>query len=231
MSNNLHIVKKKENLSTISRKYGITVKEIIALNPNLRENPHLIYPGTKLKIPSHIKYEELGISSMLFNGKALIIYSKSNKKKIAEYSAISGLPPYAPYLKKLIKKGRKDLDIKNNYTLPKYQNVKDAGPIQEDNYTLPLKQDMPFDKSKAAGDSPGWGVGGWILKENFFAKLGNVFGGRFGFFLHHDGGARGTAGCIGLKYAKNMIELKQILVKAQLNGQESVRIDVKYNQK
>jgi hypothetical protein len=40
-------------------------------------------------------------------------------------------------------------------------------------------------------------------------KLGNYFGGRYGFFLHHDGGAIGTSGCIGLKKAKDMKELKK----------------------
>lgn len=128
----------------------------------------------------------------------------------------------------MIEKGRKDLKIDTDYTEPKYQNVKDVGPIQEDNYTLHLKVNMPYDKSKAAGDGAGWGEGGWILTEYFIAKLGNLFGGRFGFFLHHDGGARGTSGCIGLKSDKDMRKLRNILIKAQTQGQKSVLIEVKY---
>jgi L,D-peptidoglycan transpeptidase YkuD (ErfK/YbiS/YcfS/YnhG family) len=59
-------------------------------------------------------------------------------------------------------------------------------------------------------------------------KLGNYFGGRYGFFLHHDGGAIGTSGCIGLKKAKDMKELKNLLQRAQMKGQKSVPIEVKY---
>lgn len=93
---------------------------------------------------------------------------------------------------------------------------------------LQLKPSMPYDKSAAAGDGAGWGVGGWILTENFMAKLGNVFGGRFGFFLHHDGGARGTSGCIGLRSGKDMRAIKELLVRAQQQGQESDLLEVRY---
>jgi hypothetical protein len=85
---------------------------------------------------------------------------------------------------------------------------------------------MPYDKT--AADSGGWGEGGWILTEHFMAKLGNLFGGRFGFFLHNDGGAPGTSGCIGVKSVPDMQALKRRLIAAQAGGQESVLIEVKY---
>jgi len=186
MSDNFHVIQKGENLSVIAKKYGITLGKLITLNPVVMKNPNIIYPGMSIRVSSKIKVTDARISRMLFDGKKLSIYSVKNDHSIAEYPAISGLPPNAPHLAELIKKGRKNLNIDTDYTKPKYQNVKDVGPIQEDSYTLFLKADMPYDKSKAAGDGAGWGEGGWILTEHVFAKMGNLFGGRFGFFLHHD---------------------------------------------
>ncbi len=228
MSDSFHVVQNGENLSVIAKKYGVTLGKLMALNPVVIKNPSITYPGMSIRVSNKIKVADARISRMLFDGKKLSIYSVNNDHFIAEYPAISGLPPNAPRLAELIKQGRKNLNIDTDYTKPKYQNVKDAGPIQEDNYTLFLKIDMPYDKSKSAGDGAGWGEGGWILTEHIFAKMGNLFGGRFGFFLHHDGGARGTSGCIGLKNGKDMIELKSILTKAQTQGQESVLIEIKY---
>jgi hypothetical protein len=94
------------------------------------------------------------------------------------------------------------LDVNTDYRLAEHQNVKDAGPIQEDSYTLGLKVGMAYDRTSANG--AGWGVGGWLLTEHFMAKLGNVFGGRFGFYLHNDGDPPGTSGCIGVKSALDM---------------------------
>jgi hypothetical protein len=47
-------------------------------------------------------------------------------------------------LKELIKRGREDLSIDTDYTKPKHQDVHDAGPIQEDDYTLYLKKGCAF---------------------------------------------------------------------------------------
>ncbi len=183
MSDVVHTVVQGETLSIIANKYKTTVGALIDLNPSLRKNPNLIFPKMSLKISNQTVPLEARILNMVFNGRVLRVYSVKNNKPVASYDAISGLPPNAPRLKELIQKGRKDLSADTNYTLPKYQNVRDAGPIQEDGYMLQLKPSMPYDKSAAAGDGAGWGVGGWILTENFMAKLGNVFGGRFGFFF------------------------------------------------
>ena len=228
MSDNVHVIAKGENLHIIAKKYGISLVKIIALNPVLKENPDIIYPGMSIIISDEIKANDARISRLLFNGKTLSIYSIKNDRILAEYPAISGLPANAPRLAELIAEGRKDLKISTDYTKPIFQNKKDAGPIQEDNYTLSLKADMPYDKSKAAGDGAGWGEGGWILTEHLLAKMGNLFGGRFGFFIHHDGGSRGTSGCIGLNNEKDFKALKDFLVKAQVQGQKSVLIKVKY---
>lgn|GEM_PF-5021726 len=72
------------------------------------------------------------------------------------------------------------------------------------------------------------GEGGWFLQEAFFARLDNWWGGRFDFFLHHDGGNPGTGGCIGLKNAKGMKKLKNMLIRAHTLGQKSVLIEVRY---
>ncbi len=227
MADEVYIVVKGDTLSTIAKKYAVRMSDLIMLNPSLRMNPNLIFPGMPLVV-GETKIEDPRVSKMSYDGKLLNVYSVNNNRLVASFPAISGLPPNAPHLVELIKDGRKDLDIKVDYTQSKYQNVKDAGPIQEDTYVLPLKLNMPYDKSKAAGDGAGWGEGGWILTESFFAKLGNYFGGRYGFFLHHDGGSRGTSGCIGLKKAEDMKMLKNMLQRAHTKGQKSVPIEVKY---
>ncbi|MGD9170176.1 MAG: LysM peptidoglycan-binding domain-containing protein [Candidatus Thiodiazotropha sp.] len=228
MSDTTYIVKKGDNLSGIAKKHRVSVGDIIRLNPSLRKNPDRIVPGMAVKVSKEKVESDPRIAKITFDGKNVRVYSINNGKVIAKYPAISGLPPNAPHLKELIKKGRKDLKVDTDYTKPEHQNVHDAGPIQQDYYTLPLKKNMPFDKSSEADDPPGWGVGGWYLKENFTAKVGNWFGGRHGFFLHHDGGSRGTSGCIGLKHGKDIKELRKYLKKAQEKGQDSVLVEVEY---
>lgn len=44
-----HTVAKGENLWKISRDYGVSLTEVIALNPQLK-NPNLIYPGEKVRV-------------------------------------------------------------------------------------------------------------------------------------------------------------------------------------
>lgn len=234
MSNETHIVKAGDTLWKISNSYKVPVKQLISINPALKKNPNFIRIGQTINLVSNTKnstkppIKTNKISKMEFDGKHLIVYSDDKNRIIATYSAMSGLPPKAPHLQELINEGRDDLDINTDYTKPKYQDVKDVGPIQEDSYTLQLKKNMPFDKSATAGDGAGWGEGGWLLTENTVAKLGNLFGGRFGFFIHHDGGNRGTSGCIGLKYGHKIQALKILLLKAQIEGQTEVDVIVKY---
>ncbi len=69
------------------------------------------------------------------------------------------------------------------------------------------------------------GEDGWKLEEiGFWAR----HTGRFGFYLHHDGGYRSTVGCIGLKSARDMRKLKRILTNVKKSGQNTVLIRVKY---
>ncbi|MBD1558023.1 LysM peptidoglycan-binding domain-containing protein [Vibrio sp. S9_S30] len=227
MTDGVYIVAKGDTLTSIAKKHGVDISKIIELNPSLRGHPNKIYPGMAIVVKG-LKTQDPRISKMTFNGKKFNVYSIEKNRLVASYPAISGLPPNAPYLAQLIKQGREELNLDTDYTQSKYQNIKDAGPIQEDTYLLPLRSNMPYDKSNSAGDGAGWGEGGWILTESFIGKLGNFFGGRFGFFLHHDGGSRGTAGCIGLKNAKDIRQLKGLLQKAQKKGQKSVPIEVDY---
>ncbi len=67
------------------------------------------------------------------------------------------------------------------------------------------------------------------MTENFWGKVGNIFGGRFGFFLHHDGSIPGTSGCIGIREEEDFIRLRSMLVTAEISGQKAVHIEVKYN--
>jgi LysM repeat protein len=229
-SEGVYIVKRGDTLFGIARQLNIPASRLLIYNPSIRANSNRLIPGMALKVSEKVYHGDNRISRMVFNGKTLEVYSMVFMTKIREFPAISGLTPHSNRLRELInKKGRNDLDIDTDYTLPKYQNVKDAGPIQEGIYTLSLKPTMPVQKSKIAGDGDGWGLGGWILTESFWGKVGNVFGGRFGFFLHHDGYEPGTSGCIGIREEEDFIRLRSMLVAAEIAGQKVVPIEVKYN--
>ncbi len=166
---------------------------------------------------------------LYFDGAMLKVISKNNGLPIMELPAISGLPAHAPHLLDLIKEGRKDLDENVDYRAPEYQNVKDAGPIPEGTYSLMLTATMNYDKSASGGDGAGWGDGGWRLQESFWGKLDNIVGGRQRFFLHHDGGNPGTAGCIGLKNSPDLSQLRKRLILTFNNGdKDDVVVIVKY---
>ncbi len=234
-----YIVVKGDNLSSIAMKHGMSTGELLILNPRLRQNPHEIHPGMAIQI-RRANIQDPRISQMSFDGKALKVYSISNNQLIASYPAISGLPPHSRTVERLIEKGREDLDVKIDYTQPQYQDVKDAGPIPEGRYTLRLRPGMRYDKSHVHNDNlhvrtvrdepstAGWGEGGWLLTESLFGQLDIYLGGRHGFFLHHDGGNRGTSGCIGLEKAGDIKNLRHRLQRAQMKGQQTVLIEVKY---
>ena len=48
--NTVYTVKPGDTLSAISVRFGISLKELIAANPQIK-NPDLIYPGNKINIP------------------------------------------------------------------------------------------------------------------------------------------------------------------------------------
>lgn len=227
VSDNVHIVKRGDTLYGIASLHGKTLAGILALNPSLK-NPNLIKIGQPIKINASSKKPDIDgqkISEIVFNGKYVSVISIDNKV-VSRFPAISGLPPGSMRVRTLIgKHNRNDLNLKTDYTKSKHQNVEDAGPIPQNKYTLSLKPNMPYDKSKAKGDGAGWGEGGWKLEEiGFWARLT----GRFGFYLHHDGGQRGTGGCIGLKNAYDVRRLKRIFSNAEKSGQRTVMVRVKY---
>jgi hypothetical protein len=166
---------------------------------------------------------------LTFDGSAVIVTNPNDQKEIARFPAVSGLPAHAPHLKELIDTGRKDLDINTDYRHWKYQHVADAGPIVEDHYSLPVKAGMPFDKTSR--DGAGWGLGGWKLGTSILQDLSIYFGGRGGFFLHHDGGSPGTAGCIGIIKPGDFKKLRQLLIEAGQAGQDKVDVHVIYEKK
>lgn len=52
-----HIVKSGETLSGIARHYGVSLKEILEVNPQI-DNPDLIYPGDVINIPTTVNDEK-----------------------------------------------------------------------------------------------------------------------------------------------------------------------------
>lgn len=164
-----------------------------------------------------------GFVQMQFDGKHLLITSVDTGKAVMKVAAMSGLPPQSPKLEQLIKQGRTDLKLTTDYRQPKYQDVQDAGPIPEATYTLVLTEGMKYTKSGG-----GWGVGAWPLKEGVMGRLNDYFGGRFGFYLHDDGNAPGTSGCIGVQSSADMEKIQNLLIKAYKQGQREVTVKVEY---
>ena len=133
-----------------------------------------------------------GSDDMLYNGKYLY-WRDDDKKIILILKARSGLLP----------KNQKNPD-KKDYTSPKYQDLRNKGPIKEDNYIIYLEDDAKPDKSGGP-----WGEAGWQLEykdlpkryleklqgSKALRKLGvklNIIRGQF--FLHEDSNEAGTAG-------------------------------------
>jgi hypothetical protein len=95
---------------------------------------------------------------------------------------------------------------------------------------------MPFEKTGG-----GWGAGGWQIHNVGYtgqilswldAKLAkeeiDLPGARSGFFLHHDGGNDGTAGCIGITSKADVLALQKLLTEYQAAGHQRMVIKVKY---
>ena len=49
-----YIAEEKDTLSDIARKYGVTIEEILAANPELNEPADLVKPGMKISIPKKL---------------------------------------------------------------------------------------------------------------------------------------------------------------------------------
>jgi len=223
-------------MSGIAKRRGISLGSLIRANPQIAD-PARIMPGDRLHIPesaagpgapSGVKRagdecQRCEWVRMRFDGKHLKVLLLEKDSVLKNSGAGSGLPAGAPHLKELIAQGRTDLNVQTDYRTSKYQNVKDAGPIPEGTYSLPLTNDMAFQKTGG-----GWGVGGWLLKESFFGRVNDFFGGRSGFFLHHDGGSPGTAGCIGVKRGSDITQIRGLLQDAYANGQRKVDVVVDY---
>jgi LysM repeat protein len=45
-----HIVRRGESLHRIARRRGTSVNRLLQLNPQLRRNPNLIYPGEWIRV-------------------------------------------------------------------------------------------------------------------------------------------------------------------------------------
>lgn len=225
-----------DTMSGIAADHYVPLGSLIRANPKIPD-PARLRPGDIIHIPgrdaatesvSRVKpagdvCQRCKWIKMHFDGKNLSVSLIDSDTLITTCGAGSGLPAGAPHISELIAEGRTDLDQNTDYRHPKYQGVKDAGPIPEGTYTLPLTQDMEFQKQ-----GKGWGVGGWLLKESFLGRLDDFLGGRSGFFLHHDGGNPGTAGCIGVKQGKNLMNIRGILQDAYVEGQREVEVLIDY---
>ena len=176
---------------------------------------------------------------LVFNGKSLRWMSPTHLNSL-HFKAISGLPATHPKIAALIKEGRKDIKKGVDYTQPTYQDVSDVGPIPQGTYYLNLTGEMKYEKTRADGE--GWGVGGWRLRNattlgralsGLDAKLKkrgiDMPGARSGFFLHHDGGTKGTSGCIGLSKELDMKSLRAEFQKLYKQGHRRVDILVRYS--
>lgn len=110
-SQNVYTVVKGDNLTTIARRYNITVEEIVKLN-NIK-NKNLIYVGQKLKLPTDLNYfkkysgNSISIVDALKSLKEQ--YSYDYRTKIANINGISnyvGTSVQNTYLLNLLKQGK-----------------------------------------------------------------------------------------------------------------------------
>ena len=192
---------------------------ILSVNPSIKDADY-IREGQLIGIPDVYPLRIL----LKFNSVFLTIIDKSKKgKTIDTFSARSGLPLGSKAIDYVNRQHDLDLDPGIDYTSPDQQSVKFAGPIPGGTYYLGLTETMRFDKKGG-----GWGRGGWLLKETFFGRLNDYFGGRSGFFLHHDGGFPGTSGCVGLLRGRDIIALQALLRRAYADGQRVVTLIVHY---
>ena len=70
-------IRKGDTLNSIARQYKISIKELIKLNPKLKDKPNLIFNGDKINVPSLDNDEPI-------QGYSIEITVTSNKKKPAE---------------------------------------------------------------------------------------------------------------------------------------------------
>ena len=70
-------IRKGDTLSSIAKQYKTSIKELIELNPKLKDKPNLIFKGDKINVPSGDKDEPI-------QGYSIEITVTSNKKKPAE---------------------------------------------------------------------------------------------------------------------------------------------------
>lgn len=78
-------IKKGDTLSSIAKQYKTSIKEIIELNPNLRDKPNLIFKGDKINVPSRDKDEPI-------QGYTIEITVTSNKKKPSDAKETQSTP-------------------------------------------------------------------------------------------------------------------------------------------
>jgi len=160
-------------------------------------NPIYLYESVPNDLPTGGKF--------IFNGKGLFyiinggIYWRTN--------AVSGRGIY-----------------RNN---PKYQNIKNYGPIPNGKYYIKLQQGIPHEQ---LNNGEGWGRFAVKLRPTIRTTINThkKFGGRGGFYLHEDGGVPGTAGCIGIEKGDESLATWELLKKLQQNGMKEVELEVDY---
>lgn len=103
-----YTVKKGDTLGSIAKKYGVSVNDILAVNPSIK-NPNLISVGQVIKIPSKqsancVQQQSAVKTYTVQKGETLsIIGAKTGVSwvKIAEYNNIK--PPYTIYPGQVLK--------------------------------------------------------------------------------------------------------------------------------
>ncbi|MCD6112403.1 MAG: LysM peptidoglycan-binding domain-containing protein [Bacteroidales bacterium] len=82
-----HIIKRKETLYGISKKYSVSISELIILNPELKNG---LKKGMKIKIPKTDKsFTKKQMSFLKFKGDTIINYVKHKVKKREDLESIA----------------------------------------------------------------------------------------------------------------------------------------------
>lgn len=82
---NVYVIKSGDNLSTIAQQHGLSLEQLLNLNPQFRPNPNLIYPGQVLHLGSAVSPTRR--THVVVSGDSLYNIARTNGESLAQLEA------------------------------------------------------------------------------------------------------------------------------------------------